>query len=57
MFLRRIGRTLMRRIISALEETQSPMTAVVSQRSTPRFSPQDGYKSTARSSPKATIVA
>ena len=42
----------MRRIVSALEETKSSLTVVAL-----AAAPQDDYKSTARISAKATIVA
>jgi hypothetical protein len=48
----------MRRIVSALEHTKSPLTAVaLAAVHAEVMSPQDDYKSKARSSPKATIVA
>jgi hypothetical protein len=47
----------MRRIVPALEETKSPVTAVALAAVHANVFASDDYKSTARSSPKATIVA
>ena len=47
----------MRRIVWALEETKSPLTAVALAAVRAEVVAQDDYKSKARSSPKATNVA